>query len=337
MVSIVVVGSRDSHVRAVLTSAAIGVLCLTFGCTRNSGAGEAPPQAQTPFHVSTTEPQTPSSAYPTGPADADPASSSEPHGQRTAASPTATTGQRKPKSKTDTRPDPGFTSKAKPTDPDARSTVTTVPLSTGKRPGGLWRTAPGYLCVPEGSLVAGKRSPEPIEAKRLVDVRPCFGGFPDPDSISLRVRGPRGITRVYRAVDAPPGENFPDVVFTLEMPLGTWSAEVTAPGVAAATATIHLAKATEPTVYRTAGRSPQGGAGLAAQLAGFRPHERVNMFLYGPNEMDFLRALPTVRADAHGEAHYAVSAHRDDRPGEYGIWTKACGLHLPVACATYQK
>jgi hypothetical protein len=221
---------------------------------------------------------------------------------------------------------------AKPAGPPA-------PISTGKHPGGLFQSAPDAQCQPEYVLSPGRHQTAPLTAQRLDSPVICFDGFPADRTTTVHLSGPGGVTRDYRSTATTFGQELPDIVFTLEMPLGTWNLRATAPGVGAATPTIRVGRAPSPIFHRTTGSGPTGGPGLTAELAGFPPRTRLDVFLYGPPpRVAFVRGLPVVTTDANGEAHYVVSAEPADPPGTYGVWLDACRVvGYPVACTTYQK
>jgi hypothetical protein len=165
----------------------------------------------------------------------------------------------------------------------------------------------------------------------------CLTGYPPGTAVRLVLQGPGGA--IYGAEGSDEGVGI-DV--TTSMPVGRWSAQVTAPGLPDATATVEVSMATEPTVLQVRYSGQAGQAGLAVELGGFAPNSTVNVFLYGPppeEALKLIRSLPAVMVDGEGEATYAVGVDPADPPGLYGIWLNPgpyC-TERNVPCASYRK
>jgi hypothetical protein len=74
-------------------------------------------------------------------------------------------------------------------------------------------------------------------------------------------------------------------------------------------------------------------------MAGFPVRSRVNVFLYGPREVNlqFIRALPVAVIDGNGESTYSVAMRPDDPRGDYGIWMNPhCG-EPTLPCVEFEK
>jgi hypothetical protein len=287
---------------------------MAAGCVRTSGAGEAPPP-QSPTLTSA-----PAAAVSPAPAAASAFRTSRPRpgGTRTVRS----------------SPPAGVADKPSPQ--AHRSSAAAETLSTGAHPGGLFRSAPGYFCTDERTFTPGYRLPGVITAERLKAAPLCTGDYADGAAVTLHLSRRGEATRRFRLDALGDG-----LVFTRSVPLGRWSARVTSPGVAPATAVVRITRARTPAVYRISGHSPSGGAGMTVELAGFPARSRVQMFLYGPrgdDDLEFIRALPVAVIGADGEGQYSVTARRGDPPGDYGIWSRLCDDGGgPDACALYSK
>ena len=307
-------GGRNANTRVVLAGLMATVLCLS-GCGHGSGAGEAPPGTRSQASA------LPTSTFATPTETAATASAAEP--ATTPTSSATATATEKPS--------------VQPT-PSSGVAPATVPLSTGRRPDGLFKSEPGGRCGFDRILKPGGALTEPIPVERLEQVTICLDEYPAKAAVTAVLSDPNGRTHRYETTT----EDDLKLVLTRSMSLGRWSLRATSPRSGTATATIVVSRATNPTVHQLTDHGTAGRAGMTVELAGFTRNSRVNLFLYGPSperDLAFVRALPIATIGSDGEATYVVDADRRDPAGLYAIWLNPgpyCAEREQI-CASYDK